>query len=386
MIPDDPSEPAMVVERDHTAARAMMFTDPAWALPRLQQAAERWRALGNPVKEAWAYANAGVASFYLSRMEESAANLERGLELFEQAGDRAGAVSASSVLCLARPTDRRVPGWLADALEFAEAAGDRQRQVTTLTTLAWHHFFRSFCGSAQDMAEAEGFARRLADLAGELGMGELAVQGWSLLAIMARFSGRLDEAAAHVTALAREASGFHDKDPWLGWAASFSVTVASGAPGATPPFPPDTSPDPVVGMAGLLIEAELTMSGRIDEALSRLESAERPNLGPIADLVGVMDALALVLGGRRVDARPWAERAAGAARVLQAPAAATAADALLAEIAADKDGLPPAPAVAASLTDALVLRAHVVSGDRAAADALRQATSTLAMPGLLSTL
>jgi class 3 adenylate cyclase/tetratricopeptide (TPR) repeat protein len=386
MIPDDPSDPEMVVERDHTAARAMMFTDPAWALPRLQKAAERWRALGNRVKEAWAYANAGVASFYLSRMEESAANLERGLELFEQVGDRAGAVSASSVLCLARPTDRRVPGWLAAALEFAEAAGDRQRQVTTLTTLAWHHFFRSFCGSAQDMAEAEGFARRLAELAGELGTGELAVQGWSLLAIMARFSGRLDEAAAHVTALSRQASWLHDKDPWLGWAASFSVTVAFGAPGATPPFPPDTSPDPVVGMAGLLIEAELTMAGRIDEALSRLESAERPNLGPIADLVGVMDALALVLGGRAVDARPWAERAAGAARVLQAPAAATAADALLAEIAVDTNGLPPAPAVAASLTDALVLRAHVVSGDRAAADALRQATSALAMPGLLTAL
>jgi hypothetical protein len=37
-------------------------------------------------------------------------------------------------------------------------------------------------------------------------------------------------------------------------------------------------------------------------------------------------------------------------------------------------------------TDALVLRAHVVSGDRGAADALRKATSALAMPGLLSPL
>ena len=45
-----------------------------------------------------------------------------------------------------------------------------------------------------------------------------------------------------------------------------------------------TSPDPVVGMAELIIEAELTMAGRVDEALDRVSTVERPDLGPIADL------------------------------------------------------------------------------------------------------
>ena len=57
-------------------------------------------------------ANAGVAYFYLSRMEEAGAALERGLALFEKLGDESGVVATSSFLCLARPTDRRVPGWL----------------------------------------------------------------------------------------------------------------------------------------------------------------------------------------------------------------------------------------------------------------------------------
>ena len=105
-------------------------------------------------------------------------------------------MAASSFLCLARPTDRRVPAWLARALEFADAAGDRSRQLGTLTTLAWHHFIRSLWGTARDTAEAEGFALRLAELGEELGAIDMAVHGRSLLAIMARFSGRLDDAAA----------------------------------------------------------------------------------------------------------------------------------------------------------------------------------------------
>ena len=55
-------------------------------------------------------------------------------------------MATASFLCLVKPADQRVPGWLADALEFAEKVGDRSRELTVLTTLAWHLFFRSFCG------------------------------------------------------------------------------------------------------------------------------------------------------------------------------------------------------------------------------------------------
>jgi class 3 adenylate cyclase/tetratricopeptide (TPR) repeat protein len=383
MVPDDPADPAVAVERDHAAANTRTFLDPEWALPRLHDAAARWHTLGRTDKEAWAYANAGVALFYRSRMEDAATELERALELFEEAGDRTGAVAASSFLCLARPTDRRVPRWLAGALEFADEAGDRTRQITTLSTLAWHHFFRSFCGGPEDMAAGEGFALRLAELAEELGANDMAMHGWSLLTIMARLSGRLDQALEHAAALERVSVGSHAGDAWLGWAASFSAAVASGAAGAAPPFPPQGSTDPVVSMAGLVIEAELTLAGRLPEALDRLEHSERPGLGVISDLGSVVYALALVLSGRGQEARPWVERAAGAALALNATATAKAARALWAEITGDLSDLPPAPGTVDSFAGALVLRARAAHGDAAASEVLGRASRALAMPGLV---
>jgi class 3 adenylate cyclase/tetratricopeptide (TPR) repeat protein len=384
MVEDDPDDPAVAVERDHTAAGARVFTDPGSALPQLEAVIARWHELGVIDKEAWGHANIGVAYFNLSRMDEASRELELGLRLFEEIGDGVGAVAASSFLCLARPTDRRVPEWLDRALEFADQSGDRSRQLGTLTTLAWHHFIRSLWGNALDTAEAEGFALRLAELAEELGAVDMAVHGRSLLAITARFSGRLQEARAHAEVLQR-LSGIGDDEtfPWLGRAATFAVTVGRGTTTVPAPLPPEASPDPVVGMAVLVIEAELTVGGRLDEALARFDVAEHPDLGPYGDLVGVLNGLALVLAGRSREAIPWVERAAEAARVLDAPPAAAAAAALLAEIAGTTSGLPPAPASAASVNEALLLRAHAVRGDTAARDALRRSAQTLAMPGLL---
>jgi len=384
MIPDDPDDPSVAVERDHTAANTRTFTDPGSAVGRLEEVAERWRLLGNVEKEAWARANTGVAYFYLSRMEEAAASLERGLAMFEQLDDRTGAVATSSFLCLAKPTDHRVPHWLADALEFADQTGDRSKQMTTLTTLSWHHFFRSLCGRPEDTAEAEGFATRLAELAEEIGAGDMAVHAWSLLAIMARFTGRLDAAGRHVAALQRTVSQLHNNELWLSWAASFSVAVANGATGAAPPFPPEDATDPVVGMAGIVVAAELTLAGRLDEAVGRLVSADRPDLGPISDLVGVWPGLALVLVGRPADASPLIQRAAGAAHVLGARPIETAAAALKAEIDGSTSELPPPPSQIGGISDALVVRAHAMTGGAAAGETLRQAATAFGMPGLLA--
>ena len=304
----------------------------------------RWKELGATDKEGWGHANLGVSYFNLSRMDDSARELELALELFEQAGDKVGAVAASSFLCLARPTDRRVAGWLAQALEFADAAGDRSRQLGTLTTLAWHHFIRSLWATADESVEAEGFALRLAELAEELGAVDMVVNGRRLLAIMARFSGRLDEAARHAEVLERVV-GTVDADsyPWIGRAATFVVRAARGAVGLAPPLAPVDSPDPVVAMSLLVIEAELTVGGRIPEALARIDMVERPVLGPFGDLAGVLIGLALVLAGRSTEALPWVERATGAARALDAPASIAAADALSAEITGESTRLAPAP-------------------------------------------
>jgi hypothetical protein len=248
--------------------------------------------------------------------------------------------------------------------------------------LAWHHFLRSLWGSAQDTAEAEGFATRLAELAEELGSVEMAVHGRSLLAVMARFSGRLDEATAQADRLQGLTGLSEDEShPWLGLAATYMVAVACGT-GKAPPLPPVESPDPVVGIALYLIEAALTLGGRIEEGLGRLELFDRPSIGPFSDLVEMLKGLTLVLGGRSDDALPFVERAVEAGQALRAPPALAAAAALAAEITGTGD-LPPLPASVSSIADALVLRAHAARGDATALEALRRGARTLVAPGLL---
>jgi len=384
LVEDDPDDPTVAIERDHTAANARVFSDPADALPQLVDVTARWHALGRADKEAWGHANMGVSYFSLSRMPEAARELERGLQLFEDIGDRPGAVAASSFLCLARPTDRRVPEWLAQALEFADKSGDRSRQLGTLMTLAWHHFIRSLWGTPADTAEAEGFAGRLAELAEELGALDMAVHAHSLLAITARLSGRLDRAARHADALQRLGGlGAAESFPWLGWVATFVVAVARGESDLAPPQAPAASTDPVVGMALLVIETELVVGGRVQEALARLDGASRPDLGPFGDLAAMLNGLTLVLAGRGDEGLPWIERAAGAAQALRAPPTAMATAALKAEITGATTDLPPAPPGAASISEALVLRVHAGRGDSAALAALRDSARRLAMPGLL---
>jgi len=382
LIEDDPDDPSVAAERDHTAAGTKIFTDAEWALPRLQQAADRWLALGNAEKHAWARANAGCAHFYLSHMEEAASELEFALEQFEQLGDQNGVVATTAFLCLARPADKRVPGWLSSALEYAEKIGDRSREMTVLTSLTWHQFFRSFCGGAQHVAEASNTARRMAVLAEELGANDLALHGWSLLAIMQRMAGEFDQAFAATTALERVIKGMKPNDRWLAWAATFSVTMARGEWGVSPPFPPEQSADPVAAMATLVVRTELTIAGRIAEAVSGFEGSAPPTLGPIGDLGGVFAAIALVLADRGSDALPWIDRTARAARALDAYQALVAADALRAEVTGDLAGLAPKPTNAKSLSDLLLLRVYALGGDAEAADTLHKGVVHLAMPGL----
>lgn len=273
-------------------------------------------------------------------------------------------------------------GWLADALEFAEQAGDRSREMTVLTTLAWHQFFRSFCGGASEMAAASKSARRMAELAEQLGASDLAIHGWSLLTFMERMSGEFDKASKYAAALERVARGMRPNDRWLAWAATFSVTVARGERGMTPPFPPDSASDPVTAMAALVVEAELILAGRAGESVGRFENTAHPDLGPIGDLGGIFYAIGLVVSGRGAEALAVAERSIRAATALDAHSALNAAIALRAEITGDVRELGPPPEEAHSISELLALRAHAAHGDPDAAASLKIGVERLAMPGL----
>jgi class 3 adenylate cyclase/tetratricopeptide (TPR) repeat protein len=388
LIEDDPKDPEVAMERDHTAANLEAFDNPSWAAPRLEEVARRWHAAGNTSKEAWAYSNAGVSYFNMSRLPEAVAALEHALELFEAIEDEPGALATTSFLCLVKPTDERVPTWLARALESADAAGDRARQLNTLSTLTWNHFFRSFCGGAAEVAAAEGFALRWVALAEELDALDLAVHGWSLLVVMARLSGRLDVTAERAAELQRVLGSVQPGEAWLGWAASYCAAVASGVAGATPPFPPSSSTEPIVAMARLIIEIELILAGRPTEALEHVERPNRPDLGVMSDLLGVFRALALILAGREAEAEPLIDRAYEASSLLKANGATKAAAALRAEIRREPSLLPPLPQPISpntlSIADVLVLRAHVACGDSVSENSYRAALTAIAAPGLES--
>ncbi len=169
LIADDPDVPEVALERDHAAANVRAFTDPAWAIPELQAAAVRWQQLGNKVKEAWAYSNAGVCSFNLSRMDDAWQLLERALAIFEEIEDESGVLATTAFMCIVRPADARVPAWLQRALQVADATGDRSKQLATLLTLSWNSFFRSLGGDEQEVEVAEGHLTRLLSLAEEVG-------------------------------------------------------------------------------------------------------------------------------------------------------------------------------------------------------------------------
>lgn len=383
LVEDDPAHLEVAIARDHASANARAFSDPAFAAPRLEAVAERWRDLGDQSKQAWAHANAGVAYFNMSRLTESLAELERALALFEAIGDESGALATTSFLCLVNPVDPRVPAWLARALESADAAGDRAKQLNVLATLSWNRFFGSFCGTAAEVSDAEQVALRLVDLASDLGARDVAAHGRSLLVVMARFSGRLELAAERAAELQRLLRSVAAGEGWLGWAATYSAAVANGATMATPPFPPAASNDPIVAMARFVIETELTLVGRPSEAIEQVTGRDRLDLGAMSDLLGLLRAVALIVTGRGDEAEHLLDRALDAAERLGATAAATAAAALLAEVHGDATALPPLPATRESLADLLVLRAHHVLGSDVSDDELRATLDSLAAPGLL---
>jgi tetratricopeptide (TPR) repeat protein len=383
LMPDDPSDPSVALERDHAMGRAQMFSNAAAAIPRLHDVARRWGETGNKGKEAWALANSGAASFNLSQMEEASVDLERAVALFKETGDRAGEVAAASFLSLVRPTDPRVATWLASALTFAEASGDRMRQMSALTPLAWHHGLRTMWGPAGESAEAEKFAARLAAVAEDLGQKESAIHGHSLLSILARSSGRIDEAARHAEAVSRLSDGQDSRDPWLPWAVGFSVMVARGTSTAAAPFPPADYTNPVGAVAVEVIQAELVFAGRIEEALGHGATGllER---GPVADTSRVLRALMLVLAGRPSEALQPAERAETVATQMGARPVALMARAIQAEVKGDPSLLPPLPDDPISASGAVVLRAHAVLGDAEAASELHRVADLMSMRGLLA--
>lgn len=370
--------PEEAAERDHVRGAARIFGDPEAAVSLLAGAAERWRGLGVPVKEAWAHANAGVALFNQARMAEAAAALELARARFDAAGDRAGAAATVSFLMLVRPDDARLPAWLEDALAFGEDTGNRDVQLNALVALAWNHYLRARLGGPRTCAPAVAYASRLAALAAEVGSADLRVHGACLAAHLARLTGRLDRAARVVGALDPTGPGAEAGATALAEAVTFAVACAR-EPRTRAPLPAPAA-DPTTQAAAAIVAEALALAGRGAEALDRLGTAT-VDLGVVGGGLAVVPALVAVLAGDAATALAAIDRAVAVAQLVRARPALVSARALRAEATGDLAGLPRA--VPAGVAGALVLRARARHGDARAAAALAGRAASLAAPGLV---
>jgi class 3 adenylate cyclase/tetratricopeptide (TPR) repeat protein len=371
-------------QRDHLRAASRMFADPSFAANALLDVATQWRELDRPADEGWALANAGVAFFNQSRMDDALRSLEASIEPFRRAGDRSGEMAAYSFLSLVRPNDPRVPQWLDEALAWHEERGDQQGQLSTLLSLGWFHFFRQRFGTADDVAELLAYTQRGAALADDLANPMIGAHLRCLRSNVLRLLGRVDEAAAVVDECdLATLEGKAESD--LVRASRAVVTLARDP--EVPVELIDATPDPT-SRAGAALQAEaLALAGRADEAAAQFGAVDPDGAYGTAGALRatrLLVGMSGVIGGRR-DA-DWAaviEAVRRDAIAESAGPARLAADALLAELSGDRAALEALPSPPPDgLAGALVLRARAMAGDEAAAAALVRVAENLCAPGL----
>jgi class 3 adenylate cyclase/tetratricopeptide (TPR) repeat protein len=377
-------------ERAHIETVTHMFRAPEDAVPGLRASAQRWAAVGKKDKEGWAWSNMGVALFNSGHMAEAAAALERSLVLFEESGEKHGRLAAQSFLALIRPEDPRVTDWLGDALHHAEKVGDRSGQANSRILLAWHHTFRSYLGGPADIATADSYAERAAEMAADLHFPEFELHGLCLRARLARLTGRLEDAQAMMAA-ARRMDSPEGGVAVLTKGVGFMVDLAVDATAAPPTA--DFLPDPVAWMGFLTAAEGLVLAGRFGEAMEVLDDDRTlPALSALDGMTrGLLRAICLTVTGRPAEARAYAESALGSAAAVRAHPAQQAATALLVEIetrAGDVDGAAAqlGAEIGATAPDSVVgvlaIRARAALEEKGAAAHLRAAAEKLAAPGL----
>ena len=384
LIEDPHPDSRVDAERMLVRANALVETDHAAALRAFDDAASRWRSIGDRVKEGWSHSNKGVALFMRGAMFDADEQLVRALELFRSERHRAGEMATVSFRALVRPEHPDVETWLHESLAYAVEIGDRGRHVSALGSLGWHHYLRNRLGGEADTASARAWIDACIALSSELGGSDFGFQVLCLKANLARMAGQLDDARESVERARR--LGPSDS---AGERAMLQA-VAASVDGAAP-FANYHDQDPFTSIAAVIQMETALLEGRFDELLLMDALPSRANLGRHEALVGSVPAAAgLAVIGRLHEADEGATRALVAAERGHATITAAAARAVAAECAlrlGDTDRgtalLAAAGPIAGGLAGALIARAGVAAGHDDAWLALRGYADRLRAPGLL---
>ena len=385
LVPEDTGDPRIAAERTLVLANALSDLDHQAAMEAFDEAARKFHAIGDPVKEGWAHSNKGVALFMAGQMAAADDELAAGLELFRAAKHRTGEMANVSFRALVRPDHPDVEEWLHDSLAYAVELGDRSRHLSALTSLSWHHFLRSRLGGPAETAVARAWIDETIALASELGTTDALLQALCLQANLARLEGRLAE-ARELVARAQRIGPVDSR----GERALLRVVSASLDTGS--PFEPLTDTDPFSSVAAVIQLETALFEGRVPEVLAIDGRPDRSNLGRHEVLVGYVPfAAGMAVVGEIESAETLAMEALVAARRSGTAAGAAAARAILAECAARKGDVESALSLLpgsdddlpGGLAGALIHRAQVALGDPEAMMALRADADRLMAPGLL---
>ena len=378
LFPDPSGDDRLDAERVLVRANALVDSDNEAALASFDEAALRWRAVGDRAKEGWSNSNRGVALFMAGRMNEADAALVRALQLFLESGDRDGELATVSFRALVRPDHPDVEHWLHDGLAYAIELGDRTRHLGALTSLQWHHYLTSRLGGPAETALAQNWIDEQLDLGRQLGWIDSTFQGLCLKANLARNQG--DFIAARVAVdEAREASQ-HETS---GERALLNAVEASIDPGR--PFRRFEEVDPFTSLAAVIQMETALFEGRFSELIEAGFLPLRHGLGGHQAIVGLVPAaagLAIVgdLDGAEVLARDVIESANRSGRLLPR----LGAEAVLAEcqIRRGHPDVVIAPTAVGGLAGALVSRAQAWAGSAEARVDLAATAARMRAPGL----
>jgi tetratricopeptide (TPR) repeat protein len=394
LLPEASGDARVDAERVLVRANALVDIDSEEAWRGFDDAAQRWHALGDRIKEGWSHSNKGVALFMHGRIADSDSELVRALQLFANENYRTGEQATLSFRALVRPDHPDVETWLHESLAYAIELGDRSRHLSVLGSLQWHHVLRSRLGGPAEVAAARTWIDETIDLASELGWTNFLVQGHCLRANLARMEGDFALAEAQVAA-AREFEPIES----VGERALLEAISASLVPGTA--FRLFDDADPFSSVAAVIQMESALFEGRFNEIIEQGLIPTRANLGPRQAGVGFLPAAAgLLLTGNLASASATAQQLLDSAPGVNA-LSLLGAKAVLAECAFHLDVASESASTSASaqtavaalpcgsdrpggLVGSLILRAQGLAGDHSALDELRDFALFVRAPGLLA--
>ena len=384
LIPDPSGDPRVDAERVLVRANALADSDTEQALLEFDDAAIRWRKIGDQVKEGWSHSNKGVALFLHGHMSEADDELVRALELFRAEEYRVGELATLSFRALVVPDHPDVESWLHESLAYSIELGDRSRHLSVLGSLMWHHTLRSRLGGEQETAVARAWIDETSLLAEELGWSDFLLQSRCLRANLARMAGDFNRASAEI-AQARQIVPIESVGA-RALLAAVSLSLSSGSP-----FRHFNDTDPFTSIAAVIQMETALLEGRFEEIADHGFVPTRTNLGRHQAAIGLVPAAAGLAQCGRYDQAIALARDVVAATTDDHTYAAFGAWAVVAECSI-RLGRDPDEALShlgaegdrpGGLTGALILRALAAAGNGSAYAQLQEVAARLDAPGLL---